>query len=95
MKHAFFSFNVDKPEIQINNPPSPVDFFLNKIAILSDRQIVQQAVKFLIKFSNFFFSNFGKYPIRILSSSIVMVCMMHHLILGHYIDFQIANSLKR
>ena len=47
MKHAFFSFNVDKPEIQINNPPSSVDFFLNKMTILSDRQIIQQAVKFL------------------------------------------------
>ena len=61
--------------------------------ILSDRQIIQQVVKFL-SFQTLF-SNFGKYPIRILSSSIVMVCMMHHLILGHNIDFQIANSFKR
>ena len=51
---CIFSFNVDKPEIQINNPPSSVDFFLNKMAILSDRQIVQQAVKFL-SFQTFFF----------------------------------------
>ena len=91
---CIFSFNVDKPEIQINNPPSSLDFFsLNKMAILSDRQIIQRVVKFL-SFQTLF-SNFGKYPIRMLSSSIVMVCMMHHLILGHNIDFKITNSFKQ
>ena len=55
MKHAFYSFNVDKPEIQISNPPSSVDFCLNKMAILSNRQIIQQAVKFL-SFQTLFFN---------------------------------------